>query len=350
MKLRLSSSSRKGGTILPENSLLEDWMQLQTWPDCREMVRNAAVRYVHPNGFTVIRTNVEIFVGWQIRIHFWPSGAGRAADFPVHAHGWELRSRVILGALEETTYSVCGDPTGDHTVSTVESAYGVGASVLRATGDRVSITERARIKRDPKSGVYQIHAEAYHSTSSDDSQLSVSLVATATTGGVSRVVVPVGFEGRIETERKTVTQLELLIAQADEQYRQNTRCADNSASFVFVRDTKSRILMVRTRRNPQLWSPVGGREEGDDSGPRSTAVRELGEELGIEIDGDQLVYLGAHARDVGDGAVHFWLYEMPSDSILRLQSSEIIQGEWFDRDSLGNLELFPASRSALSKL
>jgi 8-oxo-dGTP pyrophosphatase MutT (NUDIX family) len=66
-----------------------------------------------------------------------------------------------------------------------------------------------------------------------------------------------------------------------------------------------RILLCRTKKNPEFWQPVGGSEQGAEY-PIETAMRELLEETGVELfDDEQLKQVCVHPSKTG-GKVTFY--------------------------------------------
>lgn len=63
--------------------------------------------------------------------------------------------------------------------------------------------------------------------------------------------------------------------------------------FVFVRDTRARVLLTRVDRPGRGWEVPGGHVEAGES-PRAAAARELAEEAGLEVTAGDLVPFGGH--------------------------------------------------------
>ncbi len=69
-----------------------------------------------------------------------------------------------------------------------------------------------------------------------------------------------------------------------------------AAAFVAIKDNK--ILLTRTRDNT-IWYQAGGKIEQDET-PIQTIVRELKEELSLELTTDDMRYLGNITTDNHD--------------------------------------------------
>ncbi|ORM69578.1 dihydroneopterin triphosphate diphosphatase [Pantoea rwandensis] len=63
---------------------------------------------------------------------------------------------------------------------------------------------------------------------------------------------------------------------------------------IFARDT-GRVLMLQRRDDESFWQSVTGSLEAGES-PRQAAQREVSEELGIDVAGEQLVLDDCHKR------------------------------------------------------
>ena len=63
------------------------------------------------------------------------------------------------------------------------------------------------------------------------------------------------------------------------------------SSLVYLRDKEGRLLLLKRRKAPNkgLWSPIGGKlEMSTGESPHEAAVREVGEEAGLEIEAGDL--------------------------------------------------------------
>ena len=83
-------------------------------------------------------------------------------------------------------------------------------------------------------------------------------------------------------------------------------------SAVVLRDVEGRIALVRKRGTSRYMLP-GGKREPDET-PAACAVREVSEELGVELDESQLTLVGewdAPAANEPDHLVHGHIYAHP---------------------------------------
>jgi 8-oxo-dGTP diphosphatase len=104
------------------------------------------------------------------------------------------------------------------------------------------------------------------------------------------------------------------------------------------------ILFVRSTRTREKWAFPGGKTESGET-PRQTAVREVREEVGLEI---QLTRkLGTYHTDSGFEIVCFVATTRALD--LKLDASEIIEARWCEQKDAFGLDLIPTAREALEQ-
>ncbi|MFV0427060.1 MAG: NUDIX hydrolase [Beutenbergiaceae bacterium] len=105
---------------------------------------------------------------------------------------------------------------------------------------------------------------------------------------------------------------------------------DIKVSAVVLRDSQGRILTVRKRGTHRFMLP-GGKPLADES-PAETAVREVREEIGAEIDPTLLRFLGerqAPAANEPNTLVHATIFVHPAAVVPR-PAAEIEQIRWLD--------------------
>ena len=111
------------------------------------------------------------------------------------------------------------------------------------------------------------------------------------------------------------------------------------------------MLLVRTRRLPGHWQPVGGGVEPNDGGdPRNTATRELREELGLDLPRDALRPSLETPYDFGQGTVHFFVADLPEAADLAVDNHEIVELRCFKLSEAVRLRAYPATRRFLQHL
>ena len=116
-------------------------------------------------------------------------------------------------------------------------------------------------------------------------------------------------------------------------------------------DGDRRVLLVRTRRLPEFWQPVGGGVEPDDGGePRNAATRELREELGLDLPRDALRPSLETPYDFGQGTVHFFVADLPEAADLAVDNREILELRCFEMSEAVQLPAYPATKRFLEHL
>lgn len=113
------------------------------------------------------------------------------------------------------------------------------------------------------------------------------------------------------------------------------------AAIVFTDDT-GRVLCVRKRTSPRFQLP-GGKPEGDETKVH-TAIRETREEVGIDVDAEQLSYLGTFTAKASNEPGHtvtstvFLHVGVPTDPA---PDAEIAEAAWIDPADHTGVELAP---------
>ena len=103
-----------------------------------------------------------------------------------------------------------------------------------------------------------------------------------------------------------------------------------------VFDPDGRLLLLQRHQDDLgggMWATPGGRQDkGED--PAITAMREVEEETGIEL--DELVYLGLHELRMPHGVAHMRTYKayVPRGIEIRINSEEHSDHQWFDVSEL----------------
>jgi 8-oxo-dGTP pyrophosphatase MutT (NUDIX family) len=124
-----------------------------------------------------------------------------------------------------------------------------------------------------------------------------------------------------------------------------------NVAVVGLRDPQGRLLMVRTRRLPERWQPIGGGMEPADASPVETLIRELKEEADADFAEDDFRPVIEARYDFGNGKVHFFEAKIdPRHQTLHFNPHEIVEHRWFTVSEARHLPVFPATRRFLSAI
>jgi len=107
-----------------------------------------------------------------------------------------------------------------------------------------------------------------------------------------------------------------------------------------------RMLVVRTRRYPEHWQPIGGRC-AEREAPRETAAREILEETGWTVDPHRLHEVLVEPMDAHAGVLTFYITQAPSNEPL-VDFEEIAETRWVTKEESLALAAFAAARKFFS--
>lgn len=129
---------------------------------------------------------------------------------------------------------------------------------------------------------------------------------------------------------------------------------------VYTRDGK--VLLLKRADHPEFWQSVTGSMNWEESDPRVTAVRELREETGIDVEPAALQDLGLverypifpqwrhrYAPGVIENAEHAFALELPQPVILA-SHPEHTAFEWFDFPEAINRATSTTNRAAIERI
>lgn len=111
-----------------------------------------------------------------------------------------------------------------------------------------------------------------------------------------------------------------------------------------------RFFLVRTRRYPYVWQPVGGHIDSEDNNPEMAATREVREEIGVARDRGMLQKVITVPYDFGEGTVHCFSVLMRNIPTFVIDQEEIVEGHWFPLKSASDLPAYPAMKVFLRTL
>jgi len=123
-----------------------------------------------------------------------------------------------------------------------------------------------------------------------------------------------------------------------------------SGAFLYNPKNQSVLLHLRdnnTLRHPGQWAFFGGRNEGDES-PEDCCIRELGEELGISAEKEELIPL-CNYLNTNQGT---WRYIFYIESDREKSSLKLMEGadfDWIPLDKAFEYNLTDKTRADLEK-
>ncbi|MCA3149563.1 MAG: hypothetical protein ING77_00075 [Rhodocyclaceae bacterium] len=139
---------------------------------------------LHPLGFNVVKIETPPHA---LRLHLWKCSGVEQPGFEVHDHVFDLKSRVIDGAIRHRAYRSVADPSGEHVFYRVE--YGDQLSELSKTQERFTLQlVDEQVYRAGTS--YSVNAFDLHDAEMVEGISAVTLVLTTHVGGNPRTVGP----------------------------------------------------------------------------------------------------------------------------------------------------------------
>lgn len=119
-------------------------------------------------------------------------------------------------------------------------------------------------------------------------------------------------------------------------------------SAAVVMDAAGRALVVRKRGTALFMQPGGKPEPGED--PATACVREVREEVGLEVAVEALTPLGVFRADAANEpgwTVVAHAFAMTAEEAAVDARAEIAEARWITRDDLATVPLAPLSRDVL---
>lgn len=110
------------------------------------------------------------------------------------------------------------------------------------------------------------------------------------------------------------------------------------------------VFLVRTKKYPDAWQPIGGGIEKEDMNPQAAIIREAKEEAGIDIAQSDLQEIMRVPFDFGEGTVYCFSTTIDQEEKLQVNEEEIAEAKWFKLQETENIFVYPATKALLQKL
>ena len=123
-----------------------------------------------------------------------------------------------------------------------------------------------------------------------------------------------------------------------------------NVAVIGLRNNSRKILLVRTRKLPDAWQPVGGGIKAVDTSAEGAVIREVKEEIGIDINPSSLNLKLTVPYDFGEGNIYFFEATLQQGLQLSVDSTEILECRWFNLREAELLPAFPATKQFLKLL
>lgn len=125
--------------------------------------------------------------------------------------------------------------------------------------------------------------------------------------------------------------------------------------LVFIRNTEGKFLLLQRRRAPNegCWTPIGGKlEMSIGESPYECAVRETWEEVGMQIEVEDLHLFGMIAEKAYEGKNHWLLFLFNCHKEIDFLPEDMDEGEFglFERKEIENLKIAQTDQKALWKM
>lgn len=131
---------------------------------------------------------------------------------------------------------------------------------------------------------------------------------------------------------------------------QDRLAAKRDVAVVGLRDPQDRLLMIRTRRLPERWQPIGGGMKRHEQ-PLETVMRELREEAQLVLERTRFELVLETDYDFGDGTVYFYQAAIdPTCHHLEFNPREIVEHRWVSVAEALCLPMYAATKKFVNQL
>lgn len=110
-----------------------------------------------------------------------------------------------------------------------------------------------------------------------------------------------------------------------------------------------KVFLTRDSRTPDTWELPGGRLNVGER-PKEGLIRELSEELGVECEIGEVLYLEQFRQGNESGQLSLVIVykaTIKPGSEIRVDSREVMEYGWFSKEDLVGMRLFPEYVEAL---
>lgn len=132
--------------------------------------------------------------------------------------------------------------------------------------------------------------------------------------------------------------------------REATKNPIRNVAVAGLLDEQGNILLVRTKRLPNHWQPIGGGIKPCDASPAHTLQREIKEETGLVLEISSFKHAITVDYDFGEGNIHFYTCCIARSSPLTMNQTELEAWRWYTVAEALALDAFPATSKFLNFL
>ena len=135
-----------------------------------------------------------------------------------------------------------------------------------------------------------------------------------------------------------------------EAIEESKRNPKRNVSIISLRNSNKDIFLVRTRKLPEKWQPIGGGISIGES-EEEAILRETYEEVGILLDKSKIKKVIEVPYDFGDGIIHCYdTIEETNDYLMSINKDEIVEYKWIPVNEALKLQMYDATKKFIEAL